>query len=407
LITTTKTKLNSRYRPLFSADSRYFIIIGGRGSGKSFAVSFFPTLLTFEAGHRILFTRQTMTSAHLSIIPEVEEKIDLLGAGGLFHSTKREVINRATDSAIIFRGIKSSSGDQTANLKSLKGVTTWIVDEAEELTDETKFDTIDLSVRQKGPQNRVILVLNPATKEHWIYKRFYEAAGVPDMFNGTVGDVTYIHTTYLDNRENLDRNYVKRLDEMKTTNPSKYQHRILGTWKDKADGVVFNNWKFGPFNPQGLPVIFGQDYGYNPDPTTLIEVAISVKKKRIWVKEHLYKTGLSTSQIGTINKEVAGNNLIVGDSAEPRLIAELESTHRNNIIESIKGQGSVNLGITQLLDFEIIVDPDSANVAKELNNFVYADKKTALTIDDYNHTIDPLRYVLTYYLGGRQTVEIR
>jgi phage terminase large subunit len=49
-------------------------------------------------------------------------------------------------------------------LKSLAGVTTWVLDEAEELTDEDTFDKIDFSIRAKNIQNRVILVLNPSTK---------------------------------------------------------------------------------------------------------------------------------------------------------------------------------------------------------------------------------------------------
>jgi phage terminase large subunit len=65
-------------------------------------------------------------------------------------------------------------------LKSLAGVTTWVLDEAEELTDEDTFDKIDFSIRAKNIQNRVILVLNPATKEHFIYKRFFESKGVKD-----------------------------------------------------------------------------------------------------------------------------------------------------------------------------------------------------------------------------------
>jgi tRNA(Met) C34 N-acetyltransferase TmcA len=47
--------------------TRYFVVTGGRGSGKSFEVGRFTSLLSFEVGHRILFTRQTMTSAHLSM----------------------------------------------------------------------------------------------------------------------------------------------------------------------------------------------------------------------------------------------------------------------------------------------------------------------------------------------------
>jgi len=70
--------LNDKYKPLFVNDSRYYIITGGRGSAKSFGVGTFATLLSFEKNHKILFTRQTMTSAHLSIIPEFQEKIEII-----------------------------------------------------------------------------------------------------------------------------------------------------------------------------------------------------------------------------------------------------------------------------------------------------------------------------------------
>ena len=78
--------LNSKYIPLYENDTRYFVVTGGRGSGKSFEVGAFVSALSFESNHKILFTRQTMTSAHLSIIPEFQEKIDLLEAS----HTKRQ-----------------------------------------------------------------------------------------------------------------------------------------------------------------------------------------------------------------------------------------------------------------------------------------------------------------------------
>ena len=73
-------------------DTRYFVLTGGRGSGKSFEVGRFATLLSFEQGHKILFTRQTMTSAHLSIIPEFQEKIDLLELNNCFEIKKTEIV---------------------------------------------------------------------------------------------------------------------------------------------------------------------------------------------------------------------------------------------------------------------------------------------------------------------------
>ena len=58
-------ELNKKYVPLFESGSRYFVVTGGRGSGKSFALNSFLLLLTYEVGHVILFTRYTLTSAHI------------------------------------------------------------------------------------------------------------------------------------------------------------------------------------------------------------------------------------------------------------------------------------------------------------------------------------------------------
>ena len=134
----SKIKLIPKFKPLFKADSRYYVITGGRGSSKSFSVATWVALLMYyEEGHTILFTRFTMTSAHISVIPEFLDKIKILGLEKEFTVTKDEIICNRTNSKIIFRGLKTSSGDQSANLKSLQGVTTWIMDEAEELKDET------------------------------------------------------------------------------------------------------------------------------------------------------------------------------------------------------------------------------------------------------------------------------
>ena len=398
--------LNSKYKALLKNDTRFYIVTGGRGSSKSFGVGTFITALSYESNHKILFTRQTMTSAHLSIVPEFQEKLDLFDINEHFNINRSVIENKVSKSEIIFKGLKTSSGDQTANLKSLQGVTTWILDEAEELSDESTFDKINLSLRTKGTQNRVILILNPTTKEHWIYKRFFEDAGVSENFNGVKGDVTYIHTTYLDNLKHLGESFISEVERIKITNPNKYNHVILGAWLEKAIGVVFTNWSFGAFNPDNLQVSYGQDFGFSIDPTTLIGVAIDKKHKKIYVQEHLYKPKLTTSEIAHINKEVCGHSLIVADSAEPRLINELASLGCN-IIGAEKGPGSISLGIALLLDYQIIVEHNSSNMAKELNNYIYADKGSKLFVDDFNHLIDPLRYNVTYHLGRSTGFELR
>mgnify|MGYP000302585014 CR=1 FL=1 len=64
------------YHPLYEDKEKFIILItGGRGSGKSFNASTFIERLTFEMTpvekivHQILYTRYTMVSAGMSIIP--------------------------------------------------------------------------------------------------------------------------------------------------------------------------------------------------------------------------------------------------------------------------------------------------------------------------------------------------
>src|SRR5690606_35448484 len=96
-----KITLNKIYTPLIVNKTRYFLITGGRGSGKSYTVNTILCLLMLEENQRILFLRQTLTSAYISIIPEFQEKIEVLGLSHLFHITKTEIICESTNSAIL------------------------------------------------------------------------------------------------------------------------------------------------------------------------------------------------------------------------------------------------------------------------------------------------------------------
>lgn len=389
--------VNEKFQPLYESDARYFIVTGGRGSGKSYGATLIETTNTFKSGYNCLYTRYTMTAAELSIIPEFKEKISLINCDRYFDIQKKDIINTITNSRVLFRGIKTSSGNQTANLKSLQGISTWVLDEAEEMVSEEDFDTIDLSIRSNLQQNRIVLIMNPATKEHWVYKRFFESMGVQEGFNGKVGNVQYIHTTYLDNIENLPQSFIDSVEQIRKTNPSKYKHKILGGWLDRAEGVVFDNWEYGEFNPNKLQTSFGLDFGYSIDPDALVEVAIDKSKRIIYLKQHIYSKGLGSSQLAQIIKSRADRKLIIADSAEPRLISDLRGKGIN--IKPVK-KGKIEEGITLMQDFKLIVDKESQDIARELNNYSYLDKGSKLYIDDYNHIIDAARYNITFHLDN-------
>ena len=309
-----------------------------------------------------------------------------------------EIINIGSGSSIMFKGIKTSSGNQTAALKSLSGVTTFVVDEAEELVDESVFDKIDLSVRSNTKQNRVILIMNPATKEHWIYKRFFEDKGVEAGFNGVKGNTTYIHTTYKDNASNLPESFLQSVFEMKLKNPDKYEHTMLGGWLNKADGTVYSNWRTGDYIQLG-DTCYGQDFGWTEtDLTTLVQISVDSHLQQVFVREVYGKPKLKTSEIARLNKRHAGNDLIIADNHEPRVIAELKD-YGVNVKKAEQKQGSIVSGIALLQDYEIIVDRNSKGIQRELNNYVWKDN--GKPIDKYNHYLDAIRYAFWHLRSSK------
>jgi phage terminase large subunit len=191
----------------------------------------------------------------------------------------------------------------------------------------------------------------------------------------------YIHSTFKKNPY-LSKEIITELIEAGKRNAN-FQKVFVEGEIGTIEGTVFNNWDIGDFDTS-LQYAFGQDYGFSNDPTTLVKIAINKDKKRIYLKECFYLKGLSTDQIFELNRTHAADSLIIGDSAEPRLIDELRKKG-NNIKPAEKGQGSVSAGLLALQDYDLIVTPDSVNLQRELRNYVWLDRGSKLVIDDFNH----------------------
>lgn len=399
------------YHQLYEDKDKFVILItGGRGSGKSFAASTFIERLTFEMTpvekivHQILYTRYTMVSAGMSIIPEMMEKIELDGTAKYFKSTKTDIVNRMTKSRIMFRGIKTSSGNQTAKLKSIQGITTFVCDEAEEWTNEEEFEKIMLSIRRKGIQNRIIIIMNPADNNHWVYRRFIENTHKLVEIDGvqvqisTHPNVLHIHTTYFDNMENLSPEFLKEVEEMKKKNPEKYAHVVIGRWADVAEGAIFK--RIGivkEFPANAKKVALGLDFGFTHDPSAIVKCGIV--DNDLYLDELCYKTDMVSSDL---IKELRKENLFVyADCADPRLIQEI--ANGGIIIYPVqKGAGSIVAGIDRIKDFDnIFVTEHSYNLIHEGRNYVWAKDKDGHYInepeDHDNHCWDAIRY----YINGK------
>jgi len=390
----SEVSIHEKYEPLFNIPEGVdtFILTGGRFSGKSYVVSLAGCTWAVNDNHRILYTRYTNVSSKDSIIPEFEEKIGVLGFEDAFEVQQNRIESKVNDAKIVFKGLKTGSSNQTANLKSLKDFSCWILEEAEELDDFDIFEKISLSIRgnEKGSDNPnlKVLILNPTTKEHWIHKHFFEDRGVQGGFNGVVDNVCYIHTSYLDCIDFVPDEILADFDRMKLNNPVRYDHVVLGGWLNRAEGVVYDNWRYGEFD-DSLPYIYGMDFGFSVDPTALVKIAIDDKRNIIYAKEELCETGLTTNDISLRLQRIAKTDLIIADSAEPRLIKEIRQ-RGFNIRPCVKGPDSIRAGIKKIQEYELVVD--GVNLGKELNNYVWSDKKSDTPIDAYNHILDSLRY---------------
>ena len=402
------------YHPLYEDKEKFIILItGGRGSGKSFNASTFIERLTFEMTeaekivHQILYTRYTMVSAGMSIIPEMMEKIDLDGTAKYFKTTKTDIVNKMTKSRIMFRGIKTSSGNQTAKLKSIQGITTFVCDEAEEWTNEEEFDKIMLSIRKKGIQNRIIIIMNPCDSNHFIYQKYIEKTHKLVEIDGvqvqisTHPNVLHIHTTYFDNLENLSPEFLKEVGDMKVNNPEKYAHVVIGQWADVAEGAVFKKWGIVKEFPRECKKVgIGQDFGFTNDPSAAVRCGII--DNRLYVDELFYETDMLSSAIA--NRLKPFSMKVFADSQDPRLIQEIKN-RGVNIYPVDKFPGSIKAGIDKIKDMEFFVTERSYNLITELRKYVWDKDKDGNYInepvDEYNHLMDAIRYYVLGCLLGR------
>jgi phage terminase large subunit len=91
--------------------------------------------------------------------------------------------------------------------------------------------------------------------------------------------------------------------------------------------------------------------------------------------------------------------MIVADTSEPRLIEALQQRGLN-VHKAEKGPGSIVEGIKKMLDYQIIVTPESYNLKHELRNYIWNDRKSSTPLDADNHGCDSLRYISMRLLQG-------
>jgi phage terminase large subunit len=237
--------------------------------------------------------------------------------------------------------------------------------------------------------DKVILDLNPSALSCWVY----------DLENRD--DCYYFKTTYKDNPF-VDKNIIKELESLKDKDENLYRIYTLGE-KGIATTLVFNKYNtIEKIPPQSKLLGRGMDMGYN-DPTTLVEVYQD--GDILYFKELLYVRNLTMPDIihklDTIG--IPKTDEIWVDSASPQNIEELKRARYNAKPVNKK---SILHGIDLMRRHLMFIEQNSKNTLMEFGSYKWKTDKDGNLLDvpqdDYNHTIDAIRYVLESTIGSQR-----
>lgn len=208
---------NDAFFPLFFDTSRFLVLKGGGGSGKSiFAGQKVLERCTSEAGHRWLVCRKVARTLRESCFEQ------LCGQIGEYYPDAGAKINEsgmsitfANGSKILFAGL-----DDVEKLKSIYNITGIWIEEASELK-ESDFNQLNIRLRGKTKYyKQIILTFNPISIRHWLKKRFWDRVDPR---------ATVHESTYKDNKF-MRREDIITLESFSETDEYYYMVYALGMW---------------------------------------------------------------------------------------------------------------------------------------------------------------------------------
>ena len=350
-------------------NQRITLLQGGTRSGKTYATIYFLIdYCLMYSGMEIDICRDTFTALKATAWKDFK---DVLISCNLYNDKN----HNKTDHSYLLNGntINYYGADTPDKIHGRSRDILWI-NEAHQFPQET--------IDQLFPRTRykIIADYNPALGlEHWLdpYIEKY-----PPLI-----------TTYKDNPF-LPNVIIESIEELKNTNKSLWTIYGLGE-QAVIEGVVFKKWQIVEEIPSYIRNHkLGLDFGYSNDPTTIIDVA--VQGNNVYLDELCYETEMTTIDIVRKLKQLPRYKAIA-DNAEPRLIAEIHKAGIN-IHPAKKGAGSIEAGILVMQSMNIFITKRSYNLIKEFKNYTYSQDKDGrwltVPIDNWNHGIDPTRYVL-------------
>lgn len=396
-------QVNEAYLPLFQVSTRYFILMGGRGGGRSTVASQYALAKLNDPEYfRCAIMRYILGDIRNSIYQEVVDRAEENGIYEQLNPNDSLMKLEYGSNSINAKGFKKASGDQKSKLKSLASYNCVIIEEADEIPEED-FVQLDDSLRTVKGDIKIILLLNPPAKNHWIIKRWMkllptEQQGFYDYeLKDGVTDATLIKTNYRDNIKNIAPQSVIQYEAYKDSKPVHYWNMVRGLIPETVVGKIYNNWEQIDSVPHEARLErYGGDFGYSIDPT-VIEGIYSWNGGFI-IDEITYRKGLSNKTIADMLNGQPEQRLARFDGSEPKSIDEIAS-YGVPIVGSNKGPGSVAQGIQFVQDQKIWVTKRSVKTWEAYENYAWLIDKDGNIINEpddkvheWSNPMDAIRY---------------
>jgi len=272
-----KQKVNSIFAPLWKDNVRYYILMGGRGAGRSTGGSQFAlSKLLAPEFFRCAIMRAVHSDIRHSFWRELGDRIDEQEIREALHITDNDMSMKYGVNTINAHGFRQSSSSHSAKLKSLANYNTVIIEEAEEVG-EQEFMTLDDTLRTVKGDIKIILLLNPPPKSHWIIQRWFalKESGVDGFYlpklKQDIDNTVFIYGTFEDNLANLDDETIKRYRNYENTKPDYYYQMIEGLVPEVVRGKIYKGWQLIDELPRDAKLLrIGGDWGWYPDPVATI-----------------------------------------------------------------------------------------------------------------------------------------
>lgn len=274
--------------------------------------------------------------------------------------------------------------------------------EANELSYQSEF--FQLNVRTS---DLVFIDFNPDDEDVWINRELEQKRAITEW------DVDVFVSTYHDNPFLTDIQ-IKEIEYIEKIDPMLWE--VYWKWEyGKIEWLIFEmwqNWDSIDKIPKDAEYIESwMDFWFTNDPTTLTD--IYRYNWELILDEQIYETWMTNqdiwNKVKTIEQNTWFKRSITADSAEPKSIEELRRMWIN-IKPAVKWKDSINYWISLMKGFMMRITKQSVNIQKEFKKYIWKttkDWKSLNTpIDDFNHTIDWIRYAVMAKLWNKKTPSI-